>query len=66
VKLPAPRAGLPEEEISFILCPFLPAGRQGPRLQAGLAGHVSAAEGVPADKRLWMILNERLALDEFH
>jgi hypothetical protein len=42
VKLPAHRAGLPEEEVSFILCPFLPAGRQGPRLSRfGGTGHVS-------------------------
>ncbi len=32
MKPPAHRAGLPEKEVSFILCPFLPAGRQGPRL----------------------------------
>jgi hypothetical protein len=35
-------AGLPEEEVSFILCPFLPAGRQGPRLSRfGGTGHIS-------------------------
>ena len=43
VKLPAHRAGLPEEEVLFILCPFLPAGRQGPRLSRfGGTGHVPA------------------------
>ncbi len=40
MKLPAHRAGLPghavasrmrAKEVSFILCPFLPAGSQGPR-----------------------------------
>jgi hypothetical protein len=52
VKLPADRAGLPEEQVSFILlCPFLPAlytmlgsgpaGRQGSRLSRfGGTGHV--------------------------
>jgi hypothetical protein len=38
VKLRAHRAGLPGNEISFLLCPFLPAGRQGPRLIGGLCG----------------------------
>ena len=41
MKLSAHRAGLPGEEVSFILCPFLPAGRQEPRTnKAGFAGHV--------------------------
>ncbi|MBP1695851.1 MAG: hypothetical protein H6Q41_1039 [Deltaproteobacteria bacterium] len=35
VKLPAHRAGVPEEEISFIVCPSTPC-------KAGLAGHVPA------------------------
>jgi hypothetical protein len=34
VKLPAHRAGLPGEEVSFILCPLTPA------YKAGLAGRV--------------------------
>jgi hypothetical protein len=47
MKPPAHRAGLPghavacrvrAKVISFILCPFLPAGRQGPRLQGGACG----------------------------
>jgi hypothetical protein len=32
------RRGLPEEEVSLIVCPFLPAGRQGLRLQGGASG----------------------------
>jgi len=50
VKYEAPRpprqdgagtVGLPGEEVSFILCPFLPAGRQGLHLPcSGEAGHV--------------------------
>jgi hypothetical protein len=35
VKLPAHGAGLPGEELSFILCPLTPP-------EAGLAGHVPA------------------------
>ena len=52
VKLPAHRAGLPghpvasrmrAKEVSFILCPFLPAGRQGPHLsRLSGTGHVPA------------------------
>jgi len=56
VKLPACGAGpfdrthgselveeLPGEEVSFILCPLLPAGRYGPRLcRFGGTGHVPA------------------------
>jgi hypothetical protein len=48
VKLPAHRAGLPGNEISFLLCPFLPAGRQGPRLSRfGGTGHLPV-------KGLWL------------
>jgi hypothetical protein len=38
LKLPAQGAGLPEVEVSFILCSFLPASRLGPRLQGGACG----------------------------
>ena len=31
MKLPAHRAGLPEEEVSFILCPLTPPTRRGLR-----------------------------------
>jgi hypothetical protein len=40
VKLPAHGAGLPGEEISFLLCPFLPAVGRDRAYKAGLAGHV--------------------------
>jgi len=30
IEAPAHRPGLPGKEILFLLCPFLPAGRQGP------------------------------------
>ena len=39
---------LPEEEISFILC------SANPVYKAGFAEHVSAAEGVIVDRKLWI------------
>ncbi len=41
VKLSARRAQLPGKELYFKLSPFLPAGRQGPRLfRFGGTGHL--------------------------
>ena len=42
-------AGLPGNVISFILCPFLPAGRQIPRLQGrdgARSGHLKVQSGI--------------------
>ena len=49
VKAGQARRGFPERNDHFILCPFLPAGRQGPRLsrQSG-TGHLPVSgENVP-------------------
>jgi len=39
VNLPVHRMGLPGNELSFLLCPFLPAAGRDPTHRAGLVGH---------------------------
>jgi uncharacterized protein Yka (UPF0111/DUF47 family) len=45
LKLPTHSAGLPGNDLLFILCPFLPAGRQGPHPQGGACGARSGHRG---------------------